>query len=129
VTEPEPKPQRWSRWLQLVVTSPSGKMMFVCVVCGDVTPIPLLDCHAVPGGSTLLPIQRLSRDPRYVTTWPNALTCRELEAKINENIDKHTAERWDLDAVENKLRPLLQHTCVYCHGYGCQSCLGKGTRW
>src|SRR4051794_18684193 len=103
-TEQEPRPQLWSRWMPLVITSNSGKTMFVCLICGEVTPLPFLDCHKPVGGSgsTLLPAQRLKRDPRYTATWPDSQTCREIESRINETINRTTADRWNLDAVEDR---------------------------
>ena len=37
-----------SRWLELYCTSPSGKTMFVCRMCGLVTPVPTAECPSPP---------------------------------------------------------------------------------
>jgi hypothetical protein len=37
-----------SRWLELYATSPSGKTLFVCRMCGRVTPAPDKECPSPP---------------------------------------------------------------------------------
>lgn len=37
-----------SRWIELYATSPSGKTMFVCRMCGDKTPTPTARCPSPP---------------------------------------------------------------------------------
>lgn len=115
--------------MPLVVTSPSGKTMFVCLVCGDKTSIPLRECQRVKGGSTLLPTQREDRGLRYKSTWPDALTCRQIEERINETIQKQIDEKLILDVIEDDLREPVDRKCEACRGYGCHICLGRGRRW
>lgn len=46
-----------SRWIQLYATSPSGKTLFVCRMCGCQSPVPTSVCSAPPSvtGKTPLP--------------------------------------------------------------------------
>lgn len=37
-----------SRWIELYATSPSGKTLFVCKFCGDITPAPTKACPNPP---------------------------------------------------------------------------------
>jgi hypothetical protein len=37
-----------SRWLELYATSPSGKTLFVCRMCGRISPTPDRECSALP---------------------------------------------------------------------------------
>ena len=37
-----------SRWIELYATSPSGKAMFVCKMCGRMTPAPTATCSQPP---------------------------------------------------------------------------------
>ncbi len=38
----------YSRWIELYATSPSGKAMFVCRMCGHKTPAPSKNCPSLP---------------------------------------------------------------------------------
>lgn len=37
-----------SRWISLIATSPSGKTLFVCRMCGRTSPVPDKECREVP---------------------------------------------------------------------------------
>ena len=37
-----------SRWIELYATSPSGKTLFVCRMCGLVSPVPTRECKEPP---------------------------------------------------------------------------------
>lgn len=37
-----------SRWIELYATSPSGKTLFVCRMCGTISPIPTKTCSERP---------------------------------------------------------------------------------
>jgi glucose dehydrogenase len=110
------------------MVSPSGKAMFSCMVCGAVATGPTTNCpqrkHA--DGTPVA----WNLDPRLSITARVALTtCRAVERYIDSQIRKHIADNLVLDWTENKLRPLEEQNCAFCFGYGCQACLGKGTRW
>lgn len=103
--------------------------MFVCLICGESTPAPRNDCPEweEPHG------ERFDRlDPRladrFESDFHNLNSCRSVELLINVAIDRH-ADRFKEDLVEDHLRPESEKYCGLCHGWGCQSCLGKGTRW
>jgi hypothetical protein len=53
-----------SRWRELYATSPSGKTLFVCLVCGRVSPTPDKVCSVPP----------------VVPSWKFATTCAVIEA-------------------------------------------------
>lgn len=46
-----------SRWIVIAATSPSGKTLFVCQCCGQISPAPDKECSAQPtyGTRFLLP--------------------------------------------------------------------------
>lgn len=37
-----------SRWIELYATSPSGKTLFMCKMCGRQSPVPTTSCYAPP---------------------------------------------------------------------------------
>lgn len=59
------------RWIQLVTTSPSGKTLFVCSVCGRVTPGPTA-CKDKP---------ELPEGHKY-----HGLTCMEVEEREKDRV-------------------------------------------
>ena len=111
----------WSRWAPIVRTSPSGKTLFVCLVCGDLTPGPTKECPRKD--------EKPHLDPRLESHIGEAVSCHDVEAHINEEITKNLPDHLTLDWNENKLRGVMQRYCGSCHGYGCQACLGIGRRW
>ena len=68
-----------SRWIELYATSPSGKTLFVCRMCGTISPIPTKTCSERPNV-----YQR------------SALECsllEEIEGALNEEEGKSPAAR------------------------------------
>lgn len=124
-TESKRKTPTWSRWRPILHTTPSGKALFVCLVCGQLTPAPGRDCppeRKLPGGASL------GLDPRLPTELKQLKpTCRDLERYIDSQIEKHVHDKLVLDWTENKLKPPEERNCHFCYGYGCQACFGKGT--
>lgn len=119
----ESKPS-WDRWAQLIQTTPSGKTLFVCMVCGTVSPGPTVECRpkdALEG--------RRSLSSELKLAMPGVRTCSEVERHINERIDENRPEHLRLDIEENKLRSTRARYCDSCHGFGCQVCLGLCRRW
>lgn len=118
------RPQ-WSRWQPLIKTSPSGKTLFVCLVCGRVTAAPA-DC-----AGSLDRSESKFRDEidARLHGRQDLRTCSEIERHINDNIVAHLPDNLVLSWAENKLLPIAEQNCANCHGYGCQDCLGKGRRW
>lgn len=57
-----------SRWIPLLGTTPSGKTLFVCSVCGRVTPAPTTECI----------------EPPQFPTWDerSGRSCKEVEDEI-----------------------------------------------
>lgn len=107
--------------MPLVRTSPSGKVLFVCLVCGDVTPSPTSDCPRTDNPPDL----DVRLIERFGSRWKS---CAEVESLINSTIQRYLPEHLLLDWAENKLRSEIDRYCGTCHGYGCQVCLGKGGR-
>lgn len=65
-----------SRWVPLYATSNSGKTLFVCVMCGRVSPLPDKTCPVPP----------------VVPSWKLATTCavlEEIEAAAVDAGDRH----------------------------------------
>jgi len=58
-----------SRWTPLYATSPSGKTLFVCRMCGRITPLPDKECSVLP----------------VVSDGKAAMTCSLLE-EIEESL-------------------------------------------
>lgn len=112
----------WSRWQRILAESPSGKSLFVCLVCGSKTPAPTTEC---PRGDA--DRDRLSRvDHRIDLVLPvDVRTCSGIERHINGNIAKYILGTLLLDVAEQKLLHPRERECVNCHGYGCQECLGE----
>lgn len=54
-----------SRWLELYTTSPSGKTLFVCRMCGKISPAPTRECREPPSTDR--------------SGWKPALPCSVLE--------------------------------------------------
>src|SRR5262245_52886302 len=106
--------------MPLVVVSPSGRVKFVCLICGEVTTVPLRECGRLPSGASQpSPTPRHERDYRYRSEWPDSLTCHEIETRINESIQKHIDEKLVLDVIEDELRDPIYRKCEACRGYGC----------
>jgi hypothetical protein len=118
----QPSKPRWSRWAPIVKTTPSGKTQFVCLVCGNISMAPMLECSPSTHKSVLDCRLRDRFDSAYVT-------CSRVEEHINTERQKRMPEHLVLDWHENKLRSETNKYCELCHGYGCQHCIGKGTRW
>ena len=117
----QPEKPKWGRWAQIVRTTPTGKTLFVCLVCGDMTPAPQRQCPPKD--------HRANLDPRLEAGLGDGNACHEIEERINAAIEQNLQDHLILDWNENRLRGILQRYCENCHGYGCQICLGKGTRW
>lgn len=107
----------WRRWMPLVRTSPSGKTLFVCLVCGEVTPAPNQRCR---------PAEAMQLDPRLLQSYPDAWECSDIEQFINGVIDRGIPDELRLDWAENQLEVFEARHCGFCHGYGCQVCVGRG---
>lgn len=104
---------KWKRWVPIIKTTPSGKTLFVCLVCGETGPIPVLKCVE-------------SHDTRGQPVYKD---CHTLEEQINGTIETSLDEPLFLEWAESQLRPNLERNCEYCRGYGCQVCMGSGKRW
>ena len=104
---------RWSRWILLSVTSPSGKMLFVCRFCGHTTPLP---SHSCP------PIEDNGETVRHMY----GLKCDEFEKLIIDIRKKRLSEHHRLLYAENALKPIQKRWCDACYGWGCQTCVGSG---
>src|SRR5690606_34946167 len=106
-------------WAPILVTTPSGKMIFVCLICGRRSVAPG-ECPSNADGKL---------DVRLVAEIPDEKTCSGIERAINDRIATSLARHLRLDWADNKLLPIEQRACGICHGYGCQACLGKGRYW
>lgn len=118
--------QDWSRWMPIVMTSPSGKVLFVCVVCGTISPGPTKECRVK---DALVGRRSLESDETLQRRASGVRTCSEVERHINLSIANHRPDHLQLDIEENKLRSHRNKYCDTCRGYGCQVCLGKGRQW
>ena len=113
---------RWTRWSPLVQTSPSGKILFVCLVCGTVSVSPNNTCTRDPEK------ENRGLDPHVMQAFPGVESCTDIERCINEEIEKSIADKLVLDWAEDQLLPFMYRNCPHCRGYGCQVCAGKGKR-
>jgi hypothetical protein len=108
---------KWRRWMPLAVTSPTGKTLFVCLVCGTITPAPNIECSPhLPQGVGPLDV-RLDQELH---------SCADVERYLNQEIEKNLDPRLLLDWAENQLLPYPERRCSFCHGHGCQVCVGRG---
>ena len=105
-----PDVAEWSRWQPLVAVSPSGKTIFVCVICGQRGTSPG-KCSSV-------------LDYKRVGQW---MTCEEIEKDIIETQRRSLTPARKAMAAENYLQPTEEQWCRMCHGWGCQVCGGTGT--
>jgi hypothetical protein len=122
--ESRKKRPRWTRWMPIAQTSPSGKVLFVCLVCGDITPGPNNHCRRRHASEVERPL-----DPQVALVLPEAKTCSAVEDGINAEIEKNIADKLLLEWAENELEPFMDRNCSYCHGWGCHICVGRGKRW
>jgi hypothetical protein len=101
----------WSRWLLLNITTPSGKMLFVCRFCGHLTPAP----SSCP--------DRSSNDGfKYLF----GLKCEEFEKVVVDIRKKKLSEHHKAMYAEDCLKPHGMRWCNECHGWGCHQCAGSG---
>lgn len=114
---------RWTRWAPLVQTTPSGKVLFVCLVCGHSTPAPNNHCRPYAEREG-----RRSLDPKVLEAFPGVEDCSGIEDCINAEIEKNIEGHLVLDWAEDKLNHYMDRKCPYCFGYGCQVCIGRGKR-
>ena len=80
-----------SRWIELYATSPSGKTLFVCRMCGRISPVPDRTCPARPEVCHKMP-----------------LACElieEIELALAEEQDN--PDRWERDEKGNDARVLV----------------------
>lgn len=80
-----------SRWIALYATSPSGKTLFVCRVCGRKTPAPTATCPEPPEV-----YQRAALECSLI---------EELEEALAEG--KGHPDRWERDELGDDVRVLL----------------------
>lgn len=114
---------KWQRWMPIVMTTRSGKTLFVCLVCGVITPAPNREC----GPESKLRSPERGVDPR-IAALPGLRNCSDVEWYINEQIAEHLEDELLLPWAEDQLRPIGERRCSFCRGYGCQECIGKGRR-
>lgn len=123
--ESQAKLPKWARWVEIIRVTPSGKTMFVCLVCGRSTPSPDKTCPAVP-----YPDEGKHRFQHFVEVeFPEVGTCQEIERIINRKIASRREDQLVLDYTENRLREWMERYCENCRGYGCQVCFGAGHDW
>src|SRR5262245_18400225 len=104
----------WTRWMPIVRSTTSGKILFVCLVCGKLTPAPYY-CLIVEQGHV---------DPRLAQMFPGVRECDEIENLINAHSEKNLNQGLYLHWAEDQLRPFEKRHCPHCRGYGCQVCGG-----
>jgi hypothetical protein len=109
----------WSRWAPLTLSSPSGKQMFVCLVCGSQTPAPSKDCT---------PLEDFGRNDGVRLFGMSLKTCRAVEERV-QMLSRHTPADRRIAYAENRLREGRKQYCENCFGYGCNYCFGTGYRW
>jgi hypothetical protein len=133
---------RWSRWVPICEVSPSGKTLFVCLVCGDTSPAPgkcprrerRLDDRIISALNDLRVNQGKTLPSDFQLVLPESysvseMLCEDVELLINHRRDKFFPEDLLLEETNNKLRAPMSRRCRVCHGYGCQVCLGNGLGW
>lgn len=101
-----------SRWIELYATSPSGKTLFVCRMCGRKSPTPDRTCPEPPE-----------------VCYKAAISCElleEMEEALAEGV-KHP-ERWERDETGNDVRVLLVGDSTVRTPKGKRSYVGWSTR-
>ena len=111
---------KWSRWHPITKTTPSGKTMFVCLVCGKQAVAPSKYCSdsvAIPpnlGGRLL----NLGEETDF------RAPCEVIEERVNAQRLFRATKQKRLDAAELLLKS--PPACRCCMGWGCNVCGGKG---
>jgi hypothetical protein len=138
---PETSSISYSRWKRLAATSPSGKTLFVCMICGHVTPAPgacpapngrwdlpdlvrgYVAVSQLQGTSAVAPDGQL----RMATPPVSAMTCAMVEQAIIEQLRAGSGPRLQELRFKHLERVVRQQpsTCLECHDYGCALCLGS----
>lgn len=103
----------YSRWMEIIATTPSGKTQFVCRICGAKTIAPDKKC-AKPFTAETLGGHGDSYD----------YECHVVEEAICRRMARN--EELVLARTQNELLGITQ--CVYCYGAGCQVCMRPDTR-
>lgn len=124
--EPKKNTPRWRRWTPIGIVSPSGKTLFICLICGRMTPAPDENCNLEQRGKNLWGKAPNLRPGLFKTLRPGFIpaSCAEIEMNINARLRSNIADDLRLDAAENELRSLGTRRCSTCHGYGCHVCAG-----
>ena len=108
------KPPIWSRWHILSKVSPSGKTMFVCLICGREDIAPRRECTPFKSGI----------NSPSATTLPINVNCHKLEEHINTERSLRFDRIKQLYLAEFTLKGLK--LCEFCIGWGCNVCGGIG---
>ena len=90
-----------SRWVELYSTTPSGKTLFVCRMCGRTAPTPDKECRELPN----------------TTTWKPSLPCAVLEELEEACLDMGRAEADSSQAVLPEPAPDFPVLEVYLRGH------------
>jgi len=80
-----------NRWIELYATTPSGKTLFVCRVCGRITPAPTATCSAPPEVHYKMPLE--------------CALVEEMEGALAEGLQH--PDRWERDKEGNDVRVLV----------------------
>lgn len=110
----------YSRWHILSKVSPSGKAMFVCLVCGMET--------VAPGKKCLNEVKILNNCGFEPVAGPTPVyveaACHDVEAAIVRNRTLALIEHRKMDLAELALK--RRKPCCSCLGWGCNACGGWG---